>query len=226
MHEIMDQKVIRRILRTSEFQKYFSIDIKSKTHLFLAKAGERIFEEGEETQWLLYMTSGRAKLRSTSANGKTTLLDFPKAPWFLGEIELFGTCTSTLEVKCLEDSYILGISTEEYGSALLNDNLFLRNMCRCIAQKETKRVVDLMNQQGFPLKNRLADFILRCSVNGHYKERNADAAEYLGVSYRHLQEVMSDLIEQHILIKEHRIYTICNNNALIKLASEINQMRD
>ena len=226
MKEIKEQKQIDRIIRDSEFQKYFSMDIKDKTHLFLAKANEHIFEEGESAQWLLYMTSGRAKLRSTSANGKTTLLDFPKAPWFLGEIELFGTRTSTLEVKCLEDSYILGISTEEYGDMLLNDNQFLRNMCRCIAQKETQRVADLMNQQGFPLKNRLADFILRCSVQGQYKERNVDAAEYLGVSYRHLQEVMSELIEQHMITKHQRVYTICNRNALEKLTSEINQMRN
>ena len=226
MHEIMDQKVIRRILRTSEFQKYFSMDIKDKTHLFLAKANEHIFEEGESAQWLLYMTSGRAKLRSTSANGKTTLLDFPKAPWFLGEIELLGTCANTLEVKCLEDSLMLGISVKEYGDDLLNDNLFLRSMCSCIAMKETQRVADLMNQREFSLKNRLADFILRCSVQDQYKERNADAAEYLGVSYRHLQEVMSELVEQKLIAKDKRTYTICNRSALEKLACEINRMRE
>ena len=83
----------------------------------------------------------------------------------------------------------------------------------------------LTNIQAVPLKNRLADYILKCSVRDIYREKKTDAADYLGVSYRHLQQVMAEFVKDGLLYKENLVYTITDRAALEKLCSEINHVR-
>lgn len=225
MTELLDKKLIEAALAGSGLQDYFSFELSGMVRLFSARAGEFVFKEGERVDWLLYMIKGRAKISCSLANGRVALLDFPAAPCFFGEIELVGGYGGALEIKCLEDSVLLGLSVTEHRERILNDNRFLRYICRYVAQKETKRVAELTNIQAFPLKNRLADYILKCSVRNIYRERKTDAADYLGVSYRHLQQVMGEFVKNGLLYKEGLVYTITDRPALLRLCSEINRVR-
>ena len=70
------------------------------------------------------------------------------------------------------------------------------------------------------MANRLALFLLRAAREGRYLVRNVDACQFLGVSYRHLQQTMGDFVDRGLLQKLPRGYLIADRAALRVLAAE------
>lgn len=223
MKQILSKDEVRRCLAESDFESNFSFSIKEDVRLYLADKGDDILKEGEESHgFLYYMVSGRAKLFCSLSNGKTSLLDFLHGNCFIGELELLHVRKSTMGIKALSPCYLLALPIETYRSRLLSDAHFLRNLCTDLAKKEEQRVHVLTSTQGFPLANRLAYFVLFAAVDGIYTERNTDASAYLGVSYRHLTQVLGEFTQDGYLKKVQRGYCITNEEALKRLADELN----
>lgn len=103
----------------------------------------------------------------------------------------------------------------------MRDCRFLVSLCQYIAQKERRKTDNLSRMSAYPLRNRLADFILTASCRDRYKEGNKDASDYLGVSYRHLQYTMKQFTEQGLIKKESRGYTVTNRSALEELSRQM-----
>lgn len=221
MKQINDPAQLATALNNSEFNSHFSFDIGQYSRLYRANAGDYILREGCTTDKLYYMLSGSARLRKSMPNGKATLLDFPSAPCFLGEMELLGVRSETLEVRATEQCLIIGVAVEECRELLLSDCVFLRFLCVYLGNKERRETQAISRMQSYPLANRLALFILEASVDGIYGERNTDAAEYLGVSYRHLQQVLKEFTEKGYIRKQNGGREIRNENALRELAAEM-----
>ncbi len=91
-----------------------------------------------------------------------------------------------------------------------------------LAKKEEQRVHALSSTQGFPLANRLAHFVLFTAFDGLYTECNTDASAYLGVSYRHLTQMLGEFTQCGYLKKFQGGYCITNELALKLLANEMN----
>ena len=79
-----------------------------------------------------------------------------------------------------------------------------------------------MRNQAYPLKVRFAEFILKMSVNGYYREPHTEVAEFLGVTYRHLLYVLAQLVEDGLLEKTKRGYRIVDESGLEGIAESIN----
>ena len=112
-------------------------------------------------------------------------------------------------------------SYEHYRPLLLNDTLFLRKLCVTLSHKNYRNIVSLTQNQSFPLVNRLAAFILLSQEGDLYHEKHTQAAEYLGVSYRHLLYVLAQFIHDGLLIKSKKGYLIKNRKQLSGLALEM-----
>lgn len=223
LKQIIDKEEIQHCLTKSDFESYFSFSIKEDVRLYLADKGEDILKEGEKADgFLYYMVTGRAKLFCSLSNGKTSLLDFLKGDCFIGELELLSVRKSTMGVKALSPCFLLALPIEKYRSRLLSDACFLRILCTTLAKKEEQRMQSLLNTQGFPLANRLAHFVLFAASEGIYTERNTDASAYLGVSYRHLTQMLSEFTQYGYLKKTKSGYCITNEQALKLLANELN----
>lgn len=223
LKQILDKKEIHRCLAESNFESCFSFSIKEDIRLYLADKGQDIVKEGEKSNDLLYyMVSGRAKLYCGLSNGKISLLDFLQKGCFIGELELLSVRKSTLGIKALSPCFLLALPIEKYRSRLLSDARFLRILSITLAKKEEQRVHALTSTQGFPLANRLAHFVLFAAFDGIYTERNTDASAYLGVSYRHLTQVLGEFTQNGYLKKIQAGYCITNEQALKLLAGELN----
>ncbi len=223
LKQILDKEEIRRCLAESDFESCFSFSVKEDVRLYFADKGEDILKEGEKSDgFLYYMVSGRAKLFCSLSNGKTSLLDFLQGECFIGELELLSVRKSTMGIKALSPCFLLALPIEKYRSRLLSDACFLRILCITLAKKEEQRVHALSSTQGFPLANRLAHFVLFTSFNGIYAERNIDACAYLGVSYRHLTQMLGEFTQYGYLKKTQAGYFITNEQALKLLADELN----
>lgn len=223
LKQILAKEEIRRCLVESDFESCFSFSIKEDVRLYLADKGDDILKEGEKSDgFLYYMVSGRAKLFCSLSNGKTSLLDFLQGDCFIGELELLSVRKSTMGVKALSPCFLLALPIEKYRSRLLSDACFLRILCMNLAKKEERRIRALSSTQGFPLANRLAHFVLFAAIDGIYTERNTDASAYLGVSYRHLTQMLGEFTQYGYLKKTKGGYGITNEEALKLLADELN----
>lgn len=184
-------------------------------------AGDFIVREGSQPLYLFYLVRGRAKLYATQPNGRVSLIDFFSAPCFVGEIELVNQEHEPRDVQAIEECWCLALPMKSYRPLLLGDTLFLRNLCVALSQKNYRNIVSLTQNQSFPLVNRLAAFILLTQSGDVYDEKHTQAAEYMGVTYRHLLFVIAQFTREGLLQKQKTGYGIRNRKALVALAEEM-----
>lgn len=220
---IIDHKQeVLKVLESSNFQSIFSFDTKPYIKLIHFSVDDEITVEGEVPEHLFYLVSGQAKLFITLPNGKRTLIDFFNAPCFIGEMELLGVHTHSRSVQALVPCVCLALPLNLCRKQLLNDARFLRKLSLYLGNKNMRNVASLAETKTYPLTNRLASFILLAAPNGHYKEMHGNAAEYLGVSYRHLLFVLADFVQKGYLEKTNKGYQVVDKDGLVKLANEMN----
>lgn len=223
MRQINDKKIIAEYIDKSEFQSNFSFNVSPYVHLFQFDSSEHIMKEGSQVDYMLYMVKGRSKLYITHSNGKISLIDFYRAPCFFGELELIDARTKSTAVQAITQCDCLAMPIAECKELLLNDAVFLKKLCIFLGTKSVINTAASTKSQAFPLQNRLASFILLTSQNFIYAEKHTEAAEYLGVSYRHLLYVLADFVKNGILQKNSFGYRIINKDYLQDLMKEMEQ---
>lgn len=221
MKEIENDDLKRELMESSGYKDCFSIDVLNDTGLLHFSAGEFIIEEATQPCNLFYLARGRAKLYATSPNGRISLIDFFSESCFIGEIELIDIKHEPRAVKAIEDCWCLTLPIASYRNKLLNDTVFLSHLCLFLSRKNYRNIVSLTQNQSFPLINRLAAFILFTQYGNIYKEKHTQAAEYMGVSYRHLLYVIAQLTREGILEKNKLGYEIKSYDKLKTLVREM-----
>lgn len=221
MKEVHNEKLKTQLMNESAYRSQFSFDAAAGARLYQVDAGEYIVKEGERPAYLFYLARGRAKLYVTLSNGRVSLIDFFAAPCFIGEMELLNENFEARAVQTIETSWCLALPVKRYRTLLLNDVLFLRNLCVLLSRKNYRNIVTSTQNQSFPLTNRLAAFILLTQNEGVYCEKHTQVAEYLGVSYRHLLYVFAQFHREGMLKKLKCGYLIIGWEALTALAREM-----
>lgn len=199
---------------------YFSFDIAPYTSICVFEPEEDIFKEGDRPKCLFYLLSGRAKLYLSHDNGKISLINFLDAPCFIGEMELLDNHKLTDGVKAMTTCKCYVIDIEKCKKQILNDTKFLQYLCRFLSKKAITNTSHYTQNQSYDLKNRLASFILKTTLNGWYRERHTEVAEYLGVSYRHLLYIIADFVQNGILEKNKNGYKVVDVEKLRKLSHD------
>lgn len=198
-------------------QNIFEVDISPYVTLREFEPDEFMIQEGECPEYLYYLMEGRAKLFLSQENGKISLINFIEAPCFIGEMELLDENRLPQGVKAISLCRCYQIEISRCRELLLQDVKFLRYLCAFLSEKATQNTNNYMRNQSFPLKVRLAEFILKMSVNGYYREPHTEVAEFLGVTYRHLLYVLAQFVEDGILKKIKRGYKVADEEKLIQL---------
>lgn len=214
----LDKKQMEDYMKQFPFPDIFSFDITPYIGVVCFEADEMVMCEGEKPAALYFLTEGRAKLFLTHENGSISLINFLDAPCFLGEMELLDTEREANGVKAITACTCYAIDTSKCRRQLLNDSTFLRYLCVFLSDKATQNTNHYSKNQSYPLSARLAKFILDMSYKGCYRERHTEAAEFLGVSYRHLLYVIADFVKKGILSKTEQGYHIENEDELKKVA--------
>lgn len=226
MKEIQNDDLKQQLVRCSAYTACFSVEVLRDTRLFHVAAGDYIVREGNQPTYLFYLARGRAKLYATLPNGRVSLIDFFGAPCFIGEIELVDAAHQPRAVQAIEECWCLALPMKQYRPLLLDDAIFLRQLCVALSHKNYRNIVLLTQNQSFGLVNRLAAFILLTQHNDLYQERHTQAAEYMGVSYRHLLYVIAQFTRDGVLLKQKTGYIIKDKKYLTALALEMDPERN
>ena len=221
MRPVNNPQLLERLLCETSFLTLFSFPARQHVQLFSFAAGEYIVREGVRPEYLFYLADGRAKLSLIHPNGKTSLIDFFSAPCFVGEMELIDAQLTPRAVRAIAPCLCLALPVASCQRLLLADTLFLRELCGFLGAKNNRNIIAFTKNQAFPLANRLAAFLLLAAGGGIYREKHTQAAEYLGVSYRHLLYTMAGFAQNGYIAKTRAGYILCGQEALWRLAHEV-----
>lgn len=199
-------------------EDYFSFDIRPYTSVVRFEPNEVILQEGSKPTYLYYMLSGRAKLFLSHKKGSISLINFLNAPCFVGEMELLDKEKSSDGVTAVSACICYAVQISDCGEKMLNDTIFLQYLCRFLNHKAIGNTYNYSKNQSYPLKVRLASFILMTSIDGVYREQHTEVAEFLGVTYRHLLFVLAEFVKEGLLIKTDGGYRINKIEELRKAA--------
>lgn len=205
---------MKQISESNPLQDFFEMDIRPYISLKEFEPDEFIIREGERPTYLYYLLEGRAKLFISQENGSISLINFIEAPCFIGEMELLDANRLPQGVKAISTCSCYQIDISGCGDRILRDVKFLRYLCRFLSTKATQNTDNYMRNQSYSLKIRLAEFILKMAVNGYYREPHTEAAEFLGVTYRHLLYVLAQFVKEGILQKTKQGYEVKKPEAL------------
>lgn len=203
----------------------FSFDIRPYLTEKTFAPGDVLIQEGEYLHRLYYVAKGRIKSYTTHANGKVSLIRFSEAPFFLGEMELLNPDFPARGATAISPCSCFVIDTTKCGRQLLEDVKFLRQLCLFLSEKSFETVSHYTQSMAYPLENRLAAFLLLAARSGVYREKHTEAAEYLGVSYRHLLYVLAQFCKKGLLEKTPQGYLLKNVPSLEALRDEIQDVR-
>ena len=218
MEYIRSQNSLDEYFKNTQFKDYFGFDIQPYTSIVRFDPDDIILEEGDRPGRLYYMFSGRAKLLITHKNGTVSLINFLEAPCFIGEMELLDRDKPAYGVTAISTCLCFSIDIAACRSKLLNDVTFLQHLCHFLSDKALGDAYNYSKNQSYPLKVKLASFILLTENNGLYRERHAEAAGFLGVTYRHLLYVLAEFVKDGILRKTPAGYKIVELEQLKELA--------
>lgn len=174
------------------------------------RRGEFLCQQGCPLEHLLFVVEGRVKVCAITPADKTLLFCYNGPGTVVGEVELMteGPASSTLcavgSVRCL------AIPLKKYRKLLQQNIVFMNRIALMMARIVTRYSINDSFNILAPLDVRLRAYIVLNQQDGLFTARLTEAAEYLGVSYRHLLRTMNELCAKGDLKKEQKGYCIQN----------------
>lgn len=220
MQTIRNTAQLATALSAPAYREWFGDRFRENAQLVEAQAGEVFIRREEEAQALYLLLSGRISIHALLPNGKRRILRTDRAPALLGEMELLERTPFAMSVQALESCRLIRLPFACCREELILDPVFLRKLAILLGNKERTGIDRLFAAVGYPLPVRLAHFILETREGDRYLVRKVEAADSLGVSYRHLSQVLSDFVQAGYLTKQGRVYILADEGALRALADQ------
>ena len=201
-----------------QLEQVFSAPYLSQLQKVTFQKGNYICTQGQDITELTYILSGRVKIVRSLSNGKEHILEMPQQPQLLGDVELMTNQLAGSSVIALEEVQAaqLPLNNKE---ELLKDPVFLYQIGRNLAMALHKQGITASTNASYSVKERLATHILNSEEENIFQLSPSILASRFGTSYRHVQRVIKQFIDQGIIKKEaFKTYRILERQTLEKLA--------
>lgn len=186
-----------------------------KYRILQMKEGECVVREGDVFSWFGILLKGKAKICRNSTDGKNLILAYYIEEGCIGEMELLtnqSLITTTVMAQSDVSFLQLDVSTalHEFNTNLI----FSQQLARIMAAKLDASSDNYVSSALCTGEQRLCSYILQSSVNGVFREMLTDVSNSIGLSYRHLLRLMSQLCENQFLEKRVDGYYIMDKKKL------------
>jgi len=200
MKEVFDEQLKSKYMKKYQIEKIFDTpDLKFQVIQY--EAGEFMSSKRSPLKYLKFIVKGTWDIYSMDKEGKTHLLKHADALTIMGDVEFFsGIETGNLQKAC-EEVISIELSMDKYKHMLLQDNAFLRFLCRSMTQKLINTTNDMMMHDR--LEEQLIQY-MRYECEEGYLTCIEEAAFRLNRSRRQLHRVLKKLVENHVICKESR----------------------
>lgn len=179
--------------------------------------GEAILREGMPMEYLLFIISGKGKVRSITAGGKDLILCYYISEGIIGDMELMADADLACKTMiALTEFLCIGVPYKKYRGILKSDLAFVNRVGRELAKKlisssRYSTVTALHSGE-----ERLCAYIFQTAQGGIFCEMLTDVARSIGISYRHLLRMLRRLCIEGVLRKEPHGYRILNEPELLR----------
>lgn len=219
MKKIKDPRQIDRYALDNDFYELFDTDVTKICELLSFDTGEFLISLGQPSEYLLFLVKGECLFYTYSESGEHISLGSAASFQIFGEVSSLWNLPPNNVVQAIRPTLCLALDLNKHRETLLNDNRFLRYICRLMSERVIYSNKALTSFVGAKALNRLASFILANEQDGLFNVRLTRCSEAIGVSYRHLLRIMDDLCGREILKKQKRSYKIMNRSRLNRLAA-------
>ena len=177
-----------------------------------------ICTQGEAITELTYILSGKVKIVRSLFNGKEHILEMLNQPQIFGDVELMTNQPAGSSVIALEEVQAVQLPLNN-KEELLKDPVFLYQIGHNLAMALHKQGITASTNASYSVKERLATHMLSIEEEGVFQLSPSILAASFGTSYRHVQRVIKQFIDQGIIEKEaFKTYRILERQTLEKLA--------
>ena len=201
-----------------QLEQVFSAPYLSQLQKVTFQKGNYICIQGQDITELTYILSGRVKIVRSLSNGKEHILEMPQQPQLLGDVELMTNQLAGSSVIALEEVQAaqLPLNNKE---ALLKDPIFLYHIGRNLAMALHRQGITASTNACYFVKERLATHILNIEEQDIFQLSPSILSSNFGTSYRHVQRVIKQFIDQGIIEKKaFKTYRILQRDSLETLA--------
>jgi len=223
MKRIDDEKLIKTYIEFHGIRKYLDEKTLSKVMLFRSASGEFLFEQGDVVEYLYLMVKGRIKVSIINENGDSYVLRYMNRFTILGEAEAFSGELAQCSVETLRESDFLRIAVKDITNDCFESPKFLKKIIISLSEKlRTFSSISYINSL-YPVKKRLAIYLLsryensNCIKIGNIKKEIGDL---LGITPRHLNRVISELVLEGILSIDNSEIIISDKDSLKAIAGD------
>lgn len=216
MKRISDAHRLAAVLEQNDLQSLFSAPLLPMAELLVFEKGEYLYRQGERTDDLYVLVSGRAEVYAYIRDDLAHCQQYFCSCDLIGEADVLWGEPPVSNVLALSRCTCVGISLARWRDTLLADPVFLRAAARALARLLREKSA---HTRLLPLEARLSAYILTASNGDVFAMNLKETAELLDASYRHLLRVMAGLCGQGALERVGRgRYRIAGRGLLRALA--------
>ncbi|MFR2078693.1 MAG: Crp/Fnr family transcriptional regulator [Streptococcus sp.] len=160
-----------------------------------------ICTQGQAITELTYILSGKVKIVRSLFNGKEHILEMLNQPQIFGDVELMINQPAGSAVIALEEVQAVQLNLNN-KEELLKDPVFLYQIGHNLAMALHKQGITASTNASYSVKERLATHMLSIEEEGVFQLSPSILAASFGTSYRHVQRVIKQFIDQGIIEKK------------------------
>lgn len=192
MKEMMDTKRIHQYLTEYALDDVFPSSLRQHLALYRFEPEEALCTQGEVPEYIFFLMHGKVKVYTTSAEGKTLLINFTSPLGVIGEIECLNELENLNTVSAVTPVEAVGFH-KRWLRLYREEVPFLQFMLQLVTHKFYNKSVSLSFNLLYPVEVRLASYLLSVTTLDDAKVSTAnlkDTANLIGTSYRHLNRVI------------------------------------
>lgn len=225
MKEIQDTGQLNAYMDIHGLGDIFTEELMQHLTLYAFDRGELICSQGQPSDRLFILVKGKIKVYTTSAEGKSLILNFFSPVEVIGDIEYVQNINIINTVEAVSPVHMIGVPYRvlhryaEHSPALLN--FLLRIITRKFHQKSNFLRFSLM----YPVEVRLASYLQSISYDdsdsgfeGQVSTLDLnDIANLIGTSYRHLNRIIRKLSEEGVIERSKGFIRVKDKKKLSEL---------
>lgn len=184
--------------------------------------GEHIILQGELPQYLYFLVEGRLKIFAESDEGRKLIIAFIQPFSVLGDIELIQRKPYLNTVEAITDCKLLALPISTVHDLGLQHAPFINYLLDEITGKFYANAYSSHFNLLHSVDVRFASYLLSITAEMNYVSIHhiRDVADLIGTSYRHLNRIIAQLVEQGLIERSQRTIRILNREELFKLAKQ------
>jgi CRP/FNR family transcriptional regulator, putaive post-exponential-phase nitrogen-starvation regulator len=209
----MDEK--NKFIEQFKLREHLNTYLINHARLFAFPANYDLYLQTQEQIFFYILVSGSVQVSYFHENGKLSVLALLSPVALIGDLELFNTQLIRSTVVTLTETRLLGIEktvVQQYG---YDDVRFLRFIIRNLTEKLYENNT-LQTGNVLTLANRIASYLLHNTTESRNTiniPSKSHLAGLLGATPRHLNRVLRQFQQEHlIIVQENRIQILNRAN--------------